>query len=92
MLFFVGETRKAVWSRDKGKCNKCGKQCARKGEDGWHMDHIKPLIEAHGDLSYWRLPNLQTLCQDCHTKKTSIEATERAAKRRALKEAKEKGA
>jgi 5-methylcytosine-specific restriction endonuclease McrA len=50
------------------------------------MDHIKPLIAANGDISYWQLPNLQTLCTPCHTAKTSQEATERAAKRKLLKE------
>jgi 5-methylcytosine-specific restriction endonuclease McrA len=50
------------------------------------MDHIVPLIQANGDLQYWRLPNLQTLCTPCHTIKTSREATERAAARRLLKE------
>jgi 5-methylcytosine-specific restriction endonuclease McrA len=49
------------------------------------MDHIKPLIEAQGDLSFWQMGNLQTLCHPCHTAKTSSEATERAAKRRAAK-------
>lgn len=46
------------------------------------MDHIKPLIEANGNLDYWKMNNLQTLCRSCHTKKTSEEATKRAEKRR----------
>lgn len=87
ILNFVGETRKAVWKRDQGKCAACGVVCDRKGKNGWDMDHIKPLIEAKGDLAYWRLPNLQTLCKACHIKKTSAEATQRAEMRR-----KEKGA
>ena len=49
------------------------------------MDHIKPLIEAQGNLDYWRLGNLQTLCTDCHVKKTSAEATARAEARKAAK-------
>jgi 5-methylcytosine-specific restriction endonuclease McrA len=46
------------------------------------VDHILPLIEAQGDLDYWRLPNLATLCVPCHIKKTSREATDRAQRRR----------
>lgn len=86
MLFWPTATRRAVWKRDKGVCRECGTQCDKKGANGWHMDHIKPLVEAKGDLNYWRLPNLQTLCKVCHTAKTSREATERATKRRMLKE------
>src|SRR5690242_2186772 len=56
VLFHTSVTRKAVWRRDRGKCNSCGTSCDRKGANGWHMDHIVPLIEANGDLSYWRLP------------------------------------
>jgi len=50
----------------------------------WHVDHIRPLWEQKGkrfdeiDLDYWREDNLQTLCTECHTKKTSAEAAERA--------------
>jgi len=86
LLFFASETRKAVWKRDLGKCALCSHQCAKKGIDVWQMDHIKPLIEANGNLDYWRLQNLQTLCQACHTAKTGREATERAKQRKLLKE------
>lgn len=79
-------TRREVWKRDKGKCVQCGHQCARKGADVWHLDHVKPLIEAQGDLSYWKLANLQTLCQPCHHKKTGAEATARAESRRSKKD------
>lgn len=82
LLFWPPHTRRAVWRRDKGVCYECGHQCAKKGEDGWHMDHILPLIDANGNLDYWRMGNLQTLCGDCHTKKTSREATERAERRK----------
>jgi 5-methylcytosine-specific restriction endonuclease McrA len=80
-LYWPAETRKAVWLRDKGQCAHCSVKLEKKG-GGWHVDHIKPLIEAHGDLDYWRLPNLQTLCHPCHFKKTGEEATARAARRR----------
>jgi 5-methylcytosine-specific restriction endonuclease McrA len=85
ILFHTSVTRRAVWQRDKGKCKSCGIACDRKGLNGWQMDHITPLIEAQGDLTYWRLPNLQTLCKPCHKVKTSQEATERAKLRRETK-------
>ena len=78
-------TRRAVFKRDKGVCIKCGHQCAKAGKDVWHLDHIKPLIEAAGDIKYWTLANLQTLCQPCHHAKTGSEATARAEARRAAK-------
>jgi 5-methylcytosine-specific restriction endonuclease McrA len=84
LLFWPSSTRRAVWRRDKSVCAGCGAKCLYPLE--WHMDHIKPLIAANGDISYWQLPNLQTLCTPCHTAKTSQEATERAAKRKLLKE------
>lgn len=84
LLFWPGETRKAVWKRDKGICAECKKQCDKKGVNGWDLDHKIPLIEGDGSLSFWQMPNLQTLCKDCHKAKTGREATERAAKRRAL--------
>lgn len=73
-------TRKAVFKRDKGKCADCG-VIAKRGQR-WDMDHIKPLVESKGDLSYWQLPNLQTLCPPCHIKKTSAEASKRALARK----------
>lgn len=85
LLFWPTKTRQAVWRRDSGKCAGCGTICAKKGLPKWHMDHIKPLIEAKGDITYWQMGNLQTLCHPCHTTKTSAEATERAVKRRAAK-------
>jgi 5-methylcytosine-specific restriction endonuclease McrA len=92
LLHWPTKTRQAVWRRDQGKCASCGTLCARKTSKKnpsdlpkWHMDHIKPLIESNGDISYWQMKNLQTLCSKCHTAKTSLEATERAAKRRAAK-------
>lgn len=86
LLFWPTATRRHIWNRDKGKCRSCGTICDKKGKNGWHLDHIKPLIEAKGDLSFWRPGNLQTLCKPCHHAKTGQEATERATKRRILKE------
>lgn len=86
-LFWPAVTRRAVWARDKGKCRSCGTVSPKRGGH-WHMDHIKPLIESHGDISFWKMPNLQTLCKSCHTKKTSQEATDRALKKKLEKEQK----
>lgn len=85
LIHWPRDTRKAVYKRDKGVCAKCGHKCARKHSDVWHLDHIKPLVEANGNLDYWRLPNLQTLCQPCHKAKTGAEATARAEARRKAK-------
>lgn len=85
LLFWPSSTRKAVWKRDKGRCANCGTQCDKKGKNGWDLDHKTPLIEADGSLSFWQMPNLQTLCKVCHKAKTSREATERAARRKAEK-------
>lgn len=85
LIHWPGVTRRAVFKRDRGICATCGHQCGRKGKDVWHMDHIKPLIESEGDLSYWKLGNLQTLCQRCHFAKTGREATARAEARRQRK-------
>lgn len=89
LLFWPATTRRAVWARDKGRCHECKTLCDKKGKNGWHMDHIVPLIEANGQLSFWQLGNLQTLCKVCHTAKTSQEATNRATQRRILKEIKD---
>lgn len=77
VIYWPSSTRRAVWERDKGKCADCGIVSPWRGAY-WHVDHKKPLVEARGDLSYWKLPNLQTLCVPCHKKKTGAEATSRA--------------
>ncbi len=84
LIYWPTSTRRAVWNRDQGACAACGVISPRRGGH-WHVDHRKPLIEAQGDLSFWKLPNLQTLCQPCHHQKTAREAGERAAKRREKK-------
>ncbi len=80
-IYWPQETRREVWKRDKGQCARCPTRSSSL-RGAWHVDHIRPLIEAHGDLDYWRLPNLATLCHPCHHRKTGEEATARAAKRR----------
>lgn len=49
--------------------------------DGWQHDHIRPLMEANGDISFWHLSNIQTLCSACHVQK----GREDNARRRAAK-------
>jgi hypothetical protein len=85
MIHWPGVTRKAVWMRDEGKCAICGFRCQRRN-NGWHLDHIRPLIESNGDIRFWQMDNLQTLCKTCHIAKTSREATERATARRLARE------
>jgi len=48
----------------------------------WQHDHIRPLIEANGDPSFWALENIQTLCGHCHVEK----GREDNARRRKMKE------
>ena len=83
LIHWPAVTRRAVKRRDKNVCAGCGKKSQK-----WQMDHIKPLIESNGDLRFWELDNLQTLCEPCHHAKTGQEATARAAVRRAEKEVK----
>jgi 5-methylcytosine-specific restriction endonuclease McrA len=65
-----------VRERDKGRCAHCGKIVI-----DWDMDHIVPLALAPRDISYWSLSNLQTLCKNCHKKKTLKDMADiRAAK------------
>lgn len=43
----------------------------------WQADHIKPLVEANGDITYWQADNLQTLCHWCHAKKSAADTRRR---------------
>lgn len=48
----------------------------------WQHDHIRPLVEANGDIRFWQLDNIQTLCTPCHVEKGKEDnARRRAAKR-----------
>jgi hypothetical protein len=85
LIHWPSSTRRAVFKRDRGVCCQCNTKCG-KNTIPWHMDHRLPLIESQGDINYWKLPNLQTLCSPCHITKTSQEATARAAKRKADKD------
>ena len=63
--------RKYVIVRDKFKCQECGYQGILLSE--FEADHIKPLFEAHGDLSYYDSDNVETKCKPCHKKKTKAD-------------------
>lgn len=67
-----------VKKRDKGICALCGTLCVYRHE--WQLDHIVPLIDANGNIKYWELGNLQTLCNKCHGLKTALENSQRKAK------------
>jgi hypothetical protein len=82
LVHFPNDTRRAVWKRDKGVCYLCREVVSKKA---WEMEHIKPLFEAEGDLTFWQLPNIAVCCVPCHRKKSAEEAGRRAAIRKAAK-------
>lgn len=47
----------------------------------WQHDHIRPLVEANGNIDFWKLDNCQTLCGACHVTK----GREDNARRKAMK-------
>lgn len=51
------------------------------GTTYWQHDHIRPLIEARGDISFWALENIQTLCTACHITKGKEDNARRRAQR-----------
>lgn len=75
------------------KCNVCNKLEARSYVA---VDHIKPKIGLHESFSMLSLDeyinrlwceeeNLQPICEECHNKKSALEAKERARIKRELK-------
>lgn len=66
--------RREIGKVDKGKCRNCGKKCKK---DEWQLDHIQPLHKANGNLEFWKLDNMQTLCIRCHANKTKEENVHR---------------
>lgn len=61
-------TRKAVFLRDEYKCQGCGRLVGMRKRDA-HCDHIIAK-EAGGTDT---MDNLQTLCHECHSRKTVLE-------------------
>lgn len=89
---FSKDQRAALWKRDKGICVSCGldtcvhlKESVQR-ERGymtgkyWQADHKIALVNASRDLRMWSMDNLQTLCTECHKKKTQNDIQERDGK------------
>lgn len=62
--------RHHVFIREKGTCQ--GEGCGFRSPlmKDFQVDHVRPLFEAQGDLSYYGDENMQLLCISCHLKKT----------------------
>ncbi len=60
---FSDEQRAAIFWRDKGICQSCGKECA---ENEFHADHIK----SHANGGQTTIANGQVLCPECNLKKS----------------------
>lgn len=74
--------KRVIATRDGRACKKCG--AVRGRSYAWlHLDHVVPLADGGTPTE----DNLQLLCADCHKAKTAAEATARAARRKAAKEA-----
>lgn len=72
------EQRAALFSRDGGKCCKCGEV-----KTFWHAEHPTPLwlidiAKWPACLWAWSIHNLTTICVECHKPKTAQEAKKRA--------------
>lgn len=79
-------TREAVFARDNGICNDCGKDCKTLGEgrDVWCADHdpARDVLLAAG-LDIYDPRYVVTRCNACHSKRTRKDASERRANGRA---------
>lgn len=60
---FSDEQRAAIYWRDKGICQECGKECA---ENEFHADHIN----SHANGGETTIANGQVLCPECNLKKS----------------------
>jgi len=61
--------RKALLKRDKGVCAEC-----REKTGMWDADHIVAVVNGGGMCA---LDGYQTLCVECHKKKTKLDLQER---------------
>lgn len=64
--------RRALRKRDKTRCAVCGVKCDHK-KIKWEADHILPLWQSKGELRYFLLDNIQTLCLEHHRQKTKTD-------------------
>lgn len=76
--------RRSTLARDSWTCRGCG-VVDRSGRS-LQADHITPL-SLGGDNS---LENMQTLCVECHSKKSKMEQAEAAERAREIRRAKER--
>lgn len=63
---FTQEQRLAIFLRDKGICQDCGKKCK---ENAFHADHKKPYSKGGKTI----IANGQVLCPECNWKKNNKE-------------------
>ena len=74
--------RRVVFERDQGACAQCDE-----ADPQWELDHKIPLFSLFSlEISHWTINNTQTLCQRCHTRKSSAEAATRGKNQRLQKQ------
>jgi 5-methylcytosine-specific restriction endonuclease McrA len=80
--------RRALSKRDHWWCAGCGQQCnVYPDYRAWEADHIVPLwsvpdgIDIKDRDRFWGISNLQTLCGECHRRKSAREADIRKTQR-----------
>lgn len=64
----IEDVRRQVYKRDLWTCQHCGTPV---DSETARLDHAKPVKRFANVQEANRMDNLQTLCQDCHTRKTS---------------------
>lgn len=75
---FTHALRRKMRKLGRGRAKAIRELGFKPGQSFWELDHIIPLVDggSHED------ENLQTLCTPCHSKKTAVEARQRAVLRR----------
>jgi hypothetical protein len=58
--FIPTEVKQAVWSRDSGRCVKCGRS------ENLHYDHIIPFVKGGANS----IENIQVMCAPCNFRKS----------------------
>jgi 5-methylcytosine-specific restriction endonuclease McrA len=83
LLLTSAAQRKACLARDKGICGRC-----KSLGGAWNADHIHALNDITASapfpaaLKYWRIGNLETLCEKCYWKKSVAEVKANAKVKR----------